>query len=65
MYFREEQEKLNVWIALLNLENTYGTKESLTEALQKALQYNDALKVLQHYVTILEKSGKIQVGTRC
>jgi hypothetical protein len=24
--FREEQEKLNVWCALLNLENLYGTK---------------------------------------
>jgi hypothetical protein len=26
--FREEQEKLNVWCALLNLENLYGTKVS-------------------------------------
>jgi rRNA biogenesis protein RRP5 len=23
---REEQEKLNIWTALLNLENLYGTK---------------------------------------
>jgi rRNA biogenesis protein RRP5 len=27
--FREEQEKLNVWCALLNLENLYGSKVSL------------------------------------
>ncbi|CAG8443421.1 4110_t:CDS:10 [Diversispora eburnea] len=27
--FREEQEKLNIWISLLNLENTFGTDESL------------------------------------
>jgi rRNA biogenesis protein RRP5 len=26
--FREEQEKLNVWCALLNLENLYGTQVS-------------------------------------
>ena len=26
--FREEQEKFNVWIAWLNLENTYGTTEA-------------------------------------
>ena len=26
--FREEQEKLNIWCALLNLENLYGTKVS-------------------------------------
>ncbi len=26
--FREEQEKLNIWIALLNIENVYGTEET-------------------------------------
>ena len=26
--FREEQEKFNVWIAWLNLENIYGTTEA-------------------------------------
>ena len=27
--FREEQEKFNVWVALLNLENLYGNAESV------------------------------------
>jgi len=33
--FREEAEKLNVWIALLNLENKYGTVSSKMEAKRK------------------------------
>ncbi len=27
--FREEQEKYNLWVALLNLENMYGTELTL------------------------------------
>ena len=27
--FREEGEKLNVWVALLNIENLYGTQVSV------------------------------------
>ncbi|CAG8827451.1 21054_t:CDS:1, partial [Dentiscutata erythropus] len=27
--FREEQEKMNIWVALMNLENNFGTDESL------------------------------------
>lgn len=43
--FREEQEKLNVWMALLNLEHLYGTQDSLDSVFQEALQFNDPLKV--------------------
>ena len=32
--FREEQEKFNVWIALLNLEHMYGTTESYENTLK-------------------------------
>ncbi|XP_063228605.1 protein RRP5 homolog isoform X2 [Bacillus rossius redtenbacheri] len=53
--FREEAEKLNVWVALLNLENLYGTTESLNSVLKDAVQFNDAetvyLKMLQIYCT--------------
>ncbi|KAJ2842755.1 rRNA biogenesis protein rrp5, partial [Coemansia brasiliensis] len=36
---REEQEKMNVWVALLNLEQHFGSKESLDDVLKRALQY--------------------------
>ncbi|NP_001122095.1 programmed cell death 11 L homeolog [Xenopus laevis] len=58
--FREEQEKLNVWVALLNLENMYGTEESLTKAFERAVQYNEPLKVFQQLADIYIKSEKFK-----
>ncbi len=35
--FREEDEKFNVWMALLNLEHKYGDSKSLDAVLEKAV----------------------------
>lgn len=59
---REEQEKLNVWVALLNLENMYGSQESLTKVFERAVQYNEPLKVFLQLADIYTKSQKFQVG---
>ncbi|NXA05429.1 RRP5 protein, partial [Sapayoa aenigma] len=56
--FREEQEKLNVWVALLNLENMYGTEETLMKVFERAIQYNEPLKVFQHLCDIYASSEK-------
>ncbi|XP_006831373.1 PREDICTED: protein RRP5 homolog [Chrysochloris asiatica] len=58
--FREEQEKLNVWVALLNLENMFGSQESLTKVFERAVQYNEPLKVFLHLADIYTKSEKFQ-----
>uniref|UniRef100_A0A8C4Y2A5 Protein RRP5 homolog n=1 Tax=Gopherus evgoodei TaxID=1825980 RepID=A0A8C4Y2A5_9SAUR len=58
--FREEQEKLNVWVALLNLENMYGTEETLMKVFERAVQYNEPLKVFQHLADIYTSSEKYQ-----
>lgn len=58
--FREEQEKLNVWVALLNLENMYGSPESLSKVFERAVQYNEPLKVFLHLADIYAKSEKFQ-----
>ncbi|XP_012625869.1 protein RRP5 homolog isoform X4 [Microcebus murinus] len=58
--FREEQEKLNVWVALLNLENMYGSQESLNKVFERAVQYNEPLKVYLHLADIYTKSEKLQ-----
>ncbi|KAK9451948.1 uncharacterized protein V1518DRAFT_409980 [Limtongia smithiae] len=39
--FREEKEKLNIWVALLNLENNFGTPETLEEIFKEACVYMD------------------------
>uniref|UniRef100_A0A8C5RPP8 Programmed cell death 11 n=1 Tax=Laticauda laticaudata TaxID=8630 RepID=A0A8C5RPP8_LATLA len=56
--FREEQEKLNVWVALLNLENMYGTEERLMKVFERAVQYNEPLKVFQQLADIYSASEK-------
>ncbi|RFU34926.1 hypothetical protein B7463_g1416, partial [Scytalidium lignicola] len=55
---REETEKLNVWIALLNLENAYGSDETTEEAFKRACQYNDAQEVHERMASIYIQSGK-------
>ncbi|XP_045485956.1 protein RRP5 homolog [Pieris rapae] len=58
--FREEQERLNVWIALLNLEHRFGTKESQTKTLEEALQMNDTYQVHSKLLEILLDTSKQQ-----
>ncbi len=56
--YREEEEKLNVWIALLNLENMHGTSQSLDKLFKEAVQYNDAKTVHLRMAAILERTEK-------
>lgn len=60
--FREEQEKLNVWIALLNLENVYGTEESLEAAFKDAARHNDSKTIHLRLAAIFDQSEKFEVG---
>lgn len=58
IHIREEVEKMNVWIALLNLENTYGNNESLDEVFKRACRYNDSQEVHERLLSIYIQSGK-------
>ena len=55
--FREETEKMNVWIGLLNLENTYGSDESLGDVFKRACQYNDSQEIHERLISIYIQSG--------
>ena len=61
--FREEQERLNVWIALLNLENIYGTEQTIEDTFKDAVKRNDAKTVYLGLATIFEQSEKFDVRT--
>ena len=61
--FREESEKLTVWVAWMNLENTFGTQDSLLKVFQQALQGNDPEKVFFRLASVYVKSKKFEV--RC
>ncbi|EED12897.1 rRNA biogenesis protein RRP5, putative [Talaromyces stipitatus ATCC 10500] len=54
----QDTEKLNIWVALLNLENTYGTDDSLEEVFKKACQYNDTQEIYERLISIYIQSGK-------
>ncbi|KAK0481607.1 hypothetical protein IW261DRAFT_1550697 [Armillaria novae-zelandiae] len=59
IHFREEQEKLNVWIAMLNLENLYGTDETLEETFKEAARANDSKTIHLRLASIFETSEKL------
>ncbi|XP_076757290.1 ribosomal RNA Processing 5 [Xylocopa sonorina] len=56
--FREENERLNVWNAWLNLESKFGTQESLNDVFQEAVRSNDSLKVYRHMLTVHTEAGR-------
>ncbi|KAG5439396.1 hypothetical protein PCANB_001970 [Pneumocystis canis] len=58
--YRDEKEKFNIWIALMNLENTFGTDESLNEVFKKACQFNDSKSVMENLCSILIRSKKTE-----
>jgi rRNA biogenesis protein RRP5 len=59
---REETEKMNIWIALLNLENVYGSDETVEEVFKRACQYNDAQEIHERLTSIYIQSGKHDVS---
>jgi len=54
----EEEEKLNVWIALFNLENSFGSDETLDAVYSRALQYVDKVELHERLASIYIDSGK-------
>ena len=61
LFLREEGEKLNVWVAWMNLENLYGSHEQLVKVFESALQQNEPLEVFFRLVAIYEQSNKMKV----
>ena len=43
--FREENERFNIWVALINLEHFYGDQESLQKVIVRARQVSDPIKI--------------------
>ncbi|CAF0850832.1 unnamed protein product [Brachionus calyciflorus] len=58
--YSEDQERINVWVALLNLENMYGSQTSLEQAFNQACQNCDSYKIHCHMAEIYARSAKLQ-----
>ncbi|KAK9326007.1 hypothetical protein V1517DRAFT_312424 [Lipomyces orientalis] len=52
--YREEKEKLNIWVALLNLENSFGTKETLEDTFKESCVYMDS-EVMKTKLKVIQK----------
>lgn len=57
----QDSEKLNIWIALLNLENTYGNDDTLEEVFNRACQYQEPQVIYDKMASIYISSGKNEV----
>jgi len=55
---REEDEKLNLWVAYMNLELMYGTEDSLLKIIERALSYNDPKQIYLRLVDIYTNADK-------
>ncbi|WWC95372.1 hypothetical protein V866_002234 [Kwoniella sp. B9012] len=56
--YREEDEKLNIWMALINLELSFGTAQTAEAVFKEASQYNDSRSVHARYAEALIAAGK-------
>ncbi|KAI5788698.1 hypothetical protein FPQ18DRAFT_245482, partial [Pyronema domesticum] len=55
---KEDSERRNVWVALLNMENAYGDDETLEATFKRAVQYNDSQDMHERMASIYIQSGK-------
>lgn len=58
----EETEKLNAWIAYLNLEVRFGNTDSVDEVFKRACQVNDQQEVYQRLASIYVQEDKADVS---
>jgi len=56
------KDKMNLWIAYMNLENTYGTPERFKEVVQRALEVNNKKEIYKHLVSIYKLSEKYELA---
>lgn len=59
---REEKERLDVWTALLHLENDFGSDDLIDETFKEACQNNDSREIHERMIKIYISSGKLDVS---
>jgi rRNA biogenesis protein RRP5 len=58
---REEKEKLDVWTALLHLENDFAADDAMEATFKEACQHNDSREIHERMIKIYISAGKIEV----
>lgn len=57
--FREAQERLNIWVAMLNLELRFGSKDAFDDTLKEALKLNEPFKIYTIVLHILADCKRV------
>jgi rRNA biogenesis protein RRP5 len=60
---REEKEKLDVWTALLHLENDFASDDEMDKVFKEACQNNDSREMHERMIKIYISSAKLDVST--
>uniref|UniRef100_A0A1B0GJY3 rRNA biogenesis protein RRP5 n=1 Tax=Lutzomyia longipalpis TaxID=7200 RepID=A0A1B0GJY3_LUTLO len=58
--YREEVELTNMWVALLNLELRFGTRDSFEGVLSEAMEVNDQFRIMMKTIEMLADVRKIE-----
>lgn len=62
MNFSPDNEKMNIWTAYLNMENSFGTEKSLISVFDRALTANNPKKVYFKMLEIYRKNEKFDLS---
>ncbi|KAJ1980795.1 rRNA biogenesis protein rrp5 [Dimargaris xerosporica] len=62
--FREEQEKFNMWVAMFNLENQFGSRSELDALVTRALRVNNPKKIYIQLTMIYDRSNKTRLAEK-
>lgn len=54
------QDKLNIWIAYLNLENLFGTKDSFEKVFEEATKYNEPYNIYLETIRMFADAKKYE-----
>ncbi|CAH2053972.1 unnamed protein product [Thlaspi arvense] len=63
---REEEEKLNIWVAYFNLENEHGSppEEAVKKVFERARQYCDAKKIYLALLGVYERTEQYKLADK-
>lgn len=60
---REEKEKLDVWTALLHLENDFANDDAIEAVFKEACQHNDSREIHERMIKIYISTQKLDVSS--
>lgn len=56
------KDKMNLWIAYMNLENTYGKPDNFKSVVERALEINEKKEIYKHLISIYKLSQKYDLA---